>query len=226
MWNNISDYLNRNRFLNTLLCLFWGLIIFYLIANQYYIVAVMIFYIPTIIYILTHYQQLLSRIEKWWKILLSFGVLFFFSRIYAEKSLSYIYDINPEYLNYSVSIYATLVALCLSIILIFLFYFIPYQIKSSWWGFLSFFTSKYQRNTQSLEFCFAPFVMLGMLSIVIPLSYAADELKDYYIIADAYPISDCGEKNKDIVYIRKNSAECYSIKFAIPPVFNTVEAEK
>ena len=155
-------------------------------------------------------------------------MLFFFSSIYAEKSLSYIYDINPEYLNYSVNIYTTLVALCLGlgIILIFLFYFIPYQRKSAWWGFLSFFTAKYQRNTQSLEFCFAPFVIFGMPSIVIPLFYAADELSDYYIIADAYPVSDCEEKNKDIVYIRKNSVEFYSIKLAIPPVLNTVETEK
>jgi hypothetical protein len=31
---------------------------------------------------------------------------------------------------------------------------------------------------------------------------------------------------KDVVYIRKNNAQCYSIKLTIPPVFNIVEAEK
>lgn len=226
MWNKMSDYLNRNGFLNMSLNLFWCLVILYLIANQYYVIAGIIFYIPTIIYIVTHYQQLLSRLKKWWKLLLSFGVLFFFARIYAEKSLSYIYDINPEYLNYSVSIYATLVALCIGVILIFLFYFIRYQIKSSWWGFLNFLTTKHREKTQSIEFCLAPFVMIGMFSIIFPLSYVADELRDYYIIADAYPISDCGEKHKDIVYIRKNNAECYLIKLTIPPVFNTIETKK
>ncbi|OCG17640.1 hypothetical protein A9G24_00220 [Gilliamella sp. App6-5] len=224
MWKNISTYLNKNRFLNTPLCIFFCFIILYFIFNQYYFIAEVIFYIPTTIYIVTHYKRLLSRIKKW--ILLGFGVLFFFSRIYAEKSLSYIYGIHPEYLNYSVSIYATLVALYLGIILIFLYYFVSYEIKSYWWGFLSFFTSKYQRNTQSLEFCFARFVMIGMFSLIMPLSYAEDLLRDYCIIADAYPVSDCGEKYKDVVYIRKNNAQCYSIKLTIPPVFNIVEAEK
>lgn len=77
MWKNISAYLNKNRFLNTALSLFFCFIILCLAFNQYYFIAEIIFYITTIIYIVTHYQQLLSRIKKWWKLLLSFGVLFF-----------------------------------------------------------------------------------------------------------------------------------------------------
>ena len=226
MWKKITDYLNKNSFLNTFLSFAFTFSVFLLTINKYHKIAIGIFYIPTLIYLMMNYDKLASLIKKWWKIFIGFSGLFFLSRIYAEKALSYQYDIDVEYLNYSSSLYAVFLALCFGIFLVFLFYFIPYKIKSSWWGFLNFFTTRYRKKTQSIEFCFAPFVMIGMFSIILPLSYVADELRDYYIIADAYPISDCGEKHKDIVYIRKNSAECYSIKFAIPPVFNTLEAEK
>lgn len=225
MWQKIRAYLDTNLLLD-ILSLCWIFIILYLIDNHHYFIAGIIFYIPIIIYIVTHYKRLLSRIKKWWEILFGFGVLFFFSYIYAKKSLSYTYDIDPEYLNYSVSIYATLIALLLGTILIFLFYFVSYVIKFCYWKFLSFFSSKYQRNIQSLEFCFAPFVMIGLFIPISPLFYAGNLLTDYYIITDAYPVSDCGEKYNDIVYIRKSNTECYSIKLTIPPVFNIIKAAK
>lgn len=226
MWKKITDYLNKSSLLNTLLSLAFTFSCLLLMINKYHKIAIGIFYIPTLIYLMMNYDKLAPLIKKWWRIFIGFSGLFFLSRIYAEKVLSYQYDINVEYLNYSPSIYAVFLALFFGIFLIFLFYFIPYQIKSSWWGFLNFFTTRHRKKTQSIKFCFAPFVMIGMFSIIFPLSYVADELRDYYIIADAYPISDCGQKNKDIVYLRKNSAECYSITLTIPPVFKTVRVEK
>ncbi|WP_430876175.1 hypothetical protein [Gilliamella sp. G0441] len=59
MWKNISAYLNKNRFLNTALSLFFCFIILCLAFNQYYFIAGIIFYITTVIYIVTRSQQLL-----------------------------------------------------------------------------------------------------------------------------------------------------------------------
>ena len=225
MWKKITDYLNKNSFLNIFLFLAFTFLFLLLMTNKYHKIAIGILYIPTLIYLMMNYDKLVSLIKKWWKIFIGFSGLFFLSRIYAEKVLSYQYDIDVKYLNYSPSLYAVFLALCFGIFLVFLFYFIPYLIKSLWWGFLNFFTTRHRKKIQSIEFFFAPFVMIGMFIIIHPLSYVADQLRDYYIIADAYPISDCGEKHEDIWYIRKNSFECYSIKLTNPPVFNTIQTK-
>lgn len=80
---NITAYLNKKRFLNMPLYLFFVLTILYLESNQYIVIAGIIFYIPTIIYNLTHYQQLLSRIkngEKYYLILVCYSLFLVFMR--------------------------------------------------------------------------------------------------------------------------------------------------
>lgn len=226
MWKKITDYLNKSSLLNTLLSLAFTFSCLLLMINKYHKIAIGIFYIPTLIYLMMNYDKLAPLIKKWWRIFIGFSGLFFLSRIYAEKALSFKYDIQPEYLNYSITIYAVLLAIVFGVILIFSFYFLLYILKSLCSNFLPFFNTKYREKNSPIMSHFMPFIMSGLFIAIIPLSYINDELRDYYIIADAYPISDCGQKNKDIVYIRKNSAECYSITLTIPPVFKTVSVAK
>lgn len=223
----VITYLNKNHLFNSLLSLFYCGIILFFFFYQYHKVAILIIYIPMLIYVITNYNHLFFLIKKWWKILISFSVLFFFfSRIYTEKALSFKYDIQSEYLNYSITIYATLLAIILGILLICFIYFLIYTFKSIYLNLLRLFAVKYQEKTSVVISHFMPFIMASIFIAIIPLNYINNELRDYYIIADAYPVSDCGMKLKNIVYIRKNKAECYSIKLTIPPLFDTIKTEK
>lgn len=228
MFEKAKACLNNKNSVNYFLFLCNCITIFCYMFYQNHI-FILIFYISTFIYVIINYEQLFALVTKFWKAIISFSViLFFFSRIYAEKALSLKYDIQPEYLNYSITIYAVLLAIVFGGILIFSFYFLLYIIKSSCLDFIPFpfFNTKYREKKSHIMSHFMLFILSGLFIVIIHLSYINDVLRDYYIIADAYPISDCGQKNKDIVYIRKNSAECYSITLTIPPVFKTVRVEK
>ena len=77
MWKKITDYLNKNSFLNTFLFLAFTFSFLLLMINKYHKIAIGILYIPTLIYLMMNYDKLVSLIKKWWKIFIGFSGLFF-----------------------------------------------------------------------------------------------------------------------------------------------------
>lgn len=164
-------------------------------------------------------------LDNWWKILLSFGVLYFLCQMFAEKSLNYGFDIESQYLNYSPFIYAFFVAIVTGCSILFLVHFIRHSAQFMVYGFAAYFSSKYRQKTQSLHFNFKFFVILGLMAPIIALSSIEKYVVRYSILADTYSVSDCGEKIDDIWYIRKNQSQCYAIQFKslfAPPEYQTI----
>lgn len=217
-------YIERKNFFNPFIILGFSFAVLYTWLEISPLLGWVIFYIPTIIYVLLNYKKIVIVGKKWITILLGFGGLFFISKIYADKLLNYHYGIEHEYLNYSATIYAVLLAILLGSFIVFLSYLLPYLLRSMWYGIASYFTIKYREKTQSLGFYFEPFIVIGLIMPVTIVSGFAEKFTNYYLIADAYPISSCGEKLDNVLYIRKNSEQCYLIQLQVPLILEEINS--
>lgn len=197
------------------------LVIFFVIgiSNIPYkhVILSIIMYIPCTIYSIKNFKQIIEKMKNLSSIL-SFGILYTLSTFYVQHYINIHYQIEVQYLSLSTHIFAFLYSIIFIGVIIFPYSFFKYFI------FLKINPKKVVRKDQSPLLAQIFYIMV-LFAIFPPLIFVERIIlanTNYYILADAYPFSDCGKKVEGTWYIRKNTNECYAIYLGLPPFYETI----
>lgn len=180
--------------------IFFGLFCYCMLNGYYLFLAVF----PTIsaIMLCRDWKNAVAKLKWTWTTFIVSTLTLFVGRIFAVHHYNNKYGIYPEYLNYSVSVWALITA-----ITVFIFFPLGY------WAFI-FAKRTWDNNTFSNLLVNLSHCATCML-IWVAISYAypyAEQYDAHLLLLDSYAYSDCNPP-EGTAAIRKNDAACYQISW-------------
>ena len=188
-------------FRDAVLCIiFFGLFCYFMLNGYYLFLAV--FPAISAVMLCRDWENTVAKLKWTWTTFIVSTLTLFIGRIFAVHHYNNKYGIYPEYLNYSVSVWALITA-----ITVFIFFPLGY------WAFI------FAKRTWDNNTFFNLLVNLShcatCMLIWIAISYAYPYAKQYdahLLILDSYTHSDC-RPPAGATAIRKNDKECYQISW-------------
>ncbi|POW59041.1 hypothetical protein C3408_05590 [Candidatus Pantoea alvi] len=140
-------------------------------------------------------------------------VIWFVSYVLTLKMLSVIYNVNEEYLKYSPALVAIPVSICVLYFFLIVFTGVSSTIGMITSNFVNF-APKSMKGSYEQSIFVKVVSMLQSLMIVLVMPFILAALSTVYvariaILSDASFLSDCGAKQWGVMYLRKNTDECY-----------------
>ncbi len=220
-----SVYFSKKELFNTTLIMLYGFAFMKSVMDHNMVLMWSLVYIPTLFYVWHNIDTIKKSFFKWKRILFSFGILFTVGKILADKAFNERFEIEAQYLQYSSNIMAVIYAIVFGVSIIFLIHLIPHLLRLMVYSVIGEFSTKYRKKLTTLGFFFKLIILIGLATPFFTLAeYAEKPAAPYYLLADAYAVSDCGPKVDGTLYLRKNNQACYAIQGVIKPIFKTIES--
>ena len=180
--------------------IFFGLF-HYCMLNGYYLFLGIF---PTIsaLMLYRNWQTVVAQLKWTWRTFIVSTIALFAGRIFAVQHYNGKYGIYPEYLNYSISIWALVVAIST-------FTFIPIFYWSIVFTIKTYKNNKFFNMLKNISHCATCILTCFALSYAYPY---AEQYDAHLLLLDSYAYSDCNPP-EGTVAIRKNDAACYQISW-------------
>lgn len=219
-----SIYQRHKNLISFLIFVSYGFLVFKLL-EAFSVWGMLALFIPSSIYLYYKSPIILTFIQKWsktWLLIISF--VFFICTIGAEKVLNNAFAIETQYLHYAPVIFGAALTFVLLSSMLSLFLILKQIVLLMFYTYFGNVFQKYKDKSHDLEFNFQFFVYISLLISVMSITQYVDKLFQYYPIADAFQVSNCGAKIDYIWYIRKNDNQCYAINLERPldPQFTVI----
>lgn len=171
------------------------------VSYGHYYLLLFAFLITSAFAFFWNWKAVIKKLKWTWTTFVVSTLILFISRILAVHHYNGKYGIFPEYLNYSVSAWALIIACTV-------FIFFPIFC----WVFIFFYralSNKFTTSFANLSHCATCICIWCILGIGY---FKAEQYDRFLLLLDSYQYSDCNTPSNTLA-IRKNKTHCYQFIF-------------